>query len=395
MIKNVLILCLLVFGINNAQNLNSSDIRNLKKCSNELKLKYWEKNWSKINSQIKSKQLVLLGECNHGSKEIFYLKNNLIKYLKENHDFQVVLFESGLAEMISYYDNDKLPVSELKTAWQSHEFKELLSYVKKNDMEVAGFDILVTGKSFKNRIDSIKGINSDIELEFKTITTALQNIKKDNSENIKKALALIGVYFSIKERIQGHTKISKLTQRGIENRVSALKSLIKYQKDKDFKGKINRRDSLMASNINWLMKYIYANQKAIVYTHNIHDSKYNENLQMMGEILKLDWKQKMFSIGSFAQSGNYVDYTGKPKIISPIKTDNKFLDLKEVISNSPYEYSYLDTTNKSNNWMHKTILINDTFIDTKNSNFMLLSENFDGLIFLKKVSPPNFIIDDF
>ncbi|HEV7783653.1 MAG TPA: hypothetical protein VGO58_20420 [Chitinophagaceae bacterium] len=44
--------------------------------------------------------MVLIGEPNHGSKEIFLLRNSLIKFLHESHGFDIILFESGIGELI-------------------------------------------------------------------------------------------------------------------------------------------------------------------------------------------------------------------------------------------------------------------------------------------------------
>ena len=41
-------------------------------------------NWQSLKTAIKDKRIVLLGEPNHGSKEIFKLRNDLIRFLHNN-----------------------------------------------------------------------------------------------------------------------------------------------------------------------------------------------------------------------------------------------------------------------------------------------------------------------
>ena len=48
---------------------------------------------------VKNYKIVLLGEFNHGSKEIFLTRNELVKELHRKLDFDVILFESGIGEV--------------------------------------------------------------------------------------------------------------------------------------------------------------------------------------------------------------------------------------------------------------------------------------------------------
>lgn len=73
-----------------------------------------------------------------------------------------------------------------------------------------------------------------------------------------------------------------------------------------------------------------------------------------------------------------------------VPPDSAGLDIKHIISQLDGEVNFLDIPekfSKGSDWLVQEIIINDTFIDLENSNKMVLSKTFDGLILLKRVSP--------
>jgi len=38
-------------------------------------------------------------------------------------------------------------------------------------------------------------------------------------------------------------------------------------------------------------------------------------------------------------------------------------------------------------WLHEKIIVNDSFTDLAGTNKLVLAEQFDGLVFIRKVSP--------
>ena len=71
--------------------------------------------------------------------------------------------------------------------------------------------------------------------------------------------------------------------------------------------------------------------------------------------------------------------------------DSKNPDLKNYINALP-EYAYFlpipDRKRKGNQWLFTPIIVNDTFINLNRGKKMILEKHFDGLLLLKKVSPP-------
>jgi|AVFP01.1.fsa_nt_gi erythromycin esterase-like protein len=83
-------------------------------------------------NEIESKRLVFLGEQSHGEGNVFSYKVELIKYLHQNHDFNVIAFESGIFDC--YYADKQGEYEILKDAilpiWSnSNELQPLFKYI--------------------------------------------------------------------------------------------------------------------------------------------------------------------------------------------------------------------------------------------------------------------------
>lgn len=109
----------------------------------------------------------------------------------------------------------------------------------------------------------------------------------------------------------------------------------------------------------------------------------------MGEFLKKEYGAEMYSIGVFAGSGSFANNQGAEERLKPISTDG--IDIKQIINELNYKLGFLNIPKKEKkglDWLFENIIINDTFIDLSNSNKMVLSKSFDGLIFIDKISLP-------
>jgi len=363
-------------------------------------------NWAPLISKIKNKKLILLGEFNHGSKEIFELRNSLIKHLHKEAGAKVILLESGIGE-IAFADinRDTLTASQMTNGlvgpWRTKEFEALMDYVKSQNIAISGFDVQKTGGSFvyllnhvaqKYRLDSVDVYS--LESRYGAITKELTN-KKAVYDSLKvKTSTLTHDYQAVQEKISdiitGSTSKDLLfTEITLKNRITYLTYMLQFLEDKNWNKRWAARDLTMANNILWLIDNIYRGQQVIIIGHNFHIGKYNENETVMGEVLKAKYDKEMYSIGVFAGSGAYSDNFGKTvEMTSP---DSAEFDIKHVIAELHGAANFIDIPDRFSNgsdWLDNDVIINDTFIDLSNSNKMNLSKTFDGLILLRVVSPP-------
>lgn len=363
--------------------------------------------WKSIANQVRNKKIILLGELNHSSKEIFQTRNSLIKYLHKELGINVILFESGIGELaLTDFEKQTLSPAQMMNglvgSWRTQEFRELMAYVKSENISIAGFDVQRTGGSFtyllketadKSKIDSIHFYN--LEQRFGVSRQELTNGKTIYDSVKVRTNQLIDDYKKMADQLQ---KVSTTTQSSkeiklcivtIKNRIRFLSCMLAYLKDRNLNNRWAARDSAMAENIEWLRENIYKSQPVIVIAHNFHIAKFNDTESVMGQILATRYGKEMYSLGVFAGSGSFLDNFGRPKeMVAP---DSASLDIKHIISAQTGAVNFIDVPEKSvkgSEWLWQNITVNDTFIDLKGSNKMTLSKYFDGLLLIDKISPP-------
>lgn len=404
----ILIGLLLSLGTVNAQQLTEPSLKLLKKQRIKIGVtkNYTTGNWSPINKYVKNKRIVLIGEPNHGSKQIFEARNDLIKHLHKNLGFNTILFESGIGELIRVdIEKEQLSSAQMTSGffggWRTQEFAKLMDYVKNHQLNVNGFDIQRTGGNFKkvleteaNKLKIDSTLFSGLEKRFGIQKRELAN-RKVNYKTVKPATnRLIEDYrnlltaFNSKQGAQPNQSIL-LVKQTLHNRINYLKYFLDFAQNKDWNNRWKARDANMASNVDWLLENLYKNEKVIIIAHNFHISKHNEKEEVMGEFLKENYGTEMYVLGVFAGKGSFHDNSGKEKQLTSI--DRKSLDIKQVIQSLDGRLNFINMPKKQNSrnaWLFNKIIVNDTFIDLSRSNELILSKHFDGLLFIDQISPP-------
>jgi len=353
---------------------------------------------------MKDKRFILLGEFNHGSKEVFELRTSLIKHLHENLGVNVILFESGIGELITaeVYKQEltaRQMTNGVFSGWRTKEFVDLMDYVKTENMSIAGFDVQRSGGSFqfllkeiarRSKIDTVHFYY--LEQRYGTLLKDLTN-KKAIYDSLQPATdKLIADYRKMQSVLQQNSKDNSkeflLSIVTLQNRIKYLSYMLRFLKDRDFSKRWAARDSAMAENVRWLIENVYKNQRIIIIGHNFHISQYSEQETVMGEILHAAYGKDMYSLGVFAGTGSYHDNGGIERKLTA--SDSTALDIKHIIESLKGTVNFLSIPKvkpPGSEWLQTDIIVNDTFIDLKNSNTLNLSKHFDGLLLIKKVSP--------
>lgn len=301
---------------------------------------YAEGNWKAVLKQVKNKEIVLIGELNHGSRENFLVRNDLIKYLHEKRGFNVILFEAGIGELyLLNRDKSEYSAKELTSGffgiWRTMEFVDLMEYIKSEQLSIAGFDVQrSSGNAFKlllkavaEKYDLEAAQSTELEERFATLDRALTNRKSVYEAVEPKTKELIEAYQQLYELLQVDPTNSSDSERQfllktIENRVAYLNYRLAFLKNKDWRKQYTTRDAAMANNVIWLKENIYPNEKLIIVGHNFHLSQYNEKEVTAGTYLKEKYPDKIYAIGTFVGEGEYLDNSGKVKkwILLIVKT---------------------------------------------------------------------------
>jgi erythromycin esterase len=411
--KTLLLIVMMIFAGSSAFSqvrkfISPSAIQYLQKeattiCEDE---KLIEANWETLASRVKDKRIILLGEFNHGVKEVFLLRNDLIKFLHKKIGARVILFESGIGEL-AYVDLNKADLSPAEMAngffgnWRTKEFESLMEFSKSNNISLAGFDVQRTANSFNNLLKKVADIKKvdysvyfDLEKKYGSVQRELSNSKAVYDSLKHKTNELITGYRKIynllvKDSIYAHTAELLYTLQTIKNRIAYLSYMLQFVRDRDFAKRFKARDSAMAENIIWLAENLYPHEKIIVVAHNYHIARSHEYEQPMGKILSNKYGKEMYAIGFFAGGGTYTGNTGKVEEMLP--ADTLALDIKHIISHLKGFASFIHIPKQKhavNAWLYENIVVNDSFTDLKETNKLVLAKLFDGLLLLRKVSPP-------
>lgn len=361
--------------------------------------------WKPIADQLKNKKIILLGEPNHSSKEVFQTRNSLIKYLHKELGIKIILVESGIGEL-ALTDLEKQILSPtqmtngLVGSWRTKEFRELMAYVKSENMSIAGFDVQRTGGSFtyllketaiKSKIDSIHFYN--LEQRYGVSRQELSNRKTVYDSVSTRTNQLIKDYKKMADELKNgsgdqSSREIKFCLITLKSRIKFLSYMLAFLKDRDLSKRWAARDSIMAENIEWLRENLYQNQSVIVIAHNFHVAKFNDEESVMGAILAARYGKEMYSLGVFAGSGSFLDNFGRPEQM--IEPDSAALDIKHIISGLRGSVNFINIGKpvRGSEWLRQDIIVNDTFISLNERNKMILSKYFDGLLLIDKISPP-------
>ena len=337
------------------------DIQKAKKKINSIDFNAKDSSDLKIlDSILKGNRILMLGENQHNDGETFKAKSRIIKYLHENLDYNVVLYEAG------QYDcslmNNEMKINGLKTPkdsiggvglfnfwWANNETKPLIEYYLKSKssttpIEIGGFDIQFSGSLLSGQKRS--------ELLKKFLTK--NNIDINNYPILNKNLKNI-TYLSYDW--YANKKLSNSQKKTLLNEIIQLVDLIssfdvteenilysRYLKDiknnfyKSWNYKtgsmksMNFRDSLMAQNLIYQIDSIYKDQKVIVWCANIHTffEKYNEDYFPLGSYIKNKYGKNsyMMAFSSYGKYNNRKEIIEKP---SKFAIENSFHE-----TNTPY-----------------------------------------------------------
>lgn len=355
---------------------------------------YQNGNWDPVLKAIGNKRIVMLGEVNHGSSEIFSTRNDLVRELHKRLGFEVILFESGLGEMETLNLNkDNLSPRQLTAGffgiWRTQEFEELMGYIKENNIQISGFDVQRSGHTFTNYLSENIDENEnflDAEKTFMELKSQLSKWSTDFDSVRGPTMELITTYEGIRNEIRIQDGFS---HKAIDNRINYLNYMLEFTRSKDYNARWEKRDLTMANNVKWILSKIHPDQKVIIFGHNFHISRYNEKENVMGEFLKEAYSDEMYVLGTFIGGGTYANNAGEPRELSP--PDDQELDIKHVISSDQARMTFYNipvNIPKQAQWIRESIIVNDTFIDLSSSNKLIISKWFDGILLLDSVTLP-------
>ncbi|OMD53806.1 erythromycin esterase [Paenibacillus borealis] len=389
---------------------------------------------------LKDKTVVSLGENFHRVGEYASLKTRLVKYLHEELGFEVIAFESGLAEASVVNDAaDELTAAEMMDnsifdVWKSAETLELFNYMKQSrqtdkPLQLAGYDMQYTSpmltvatRSFLSKVDAGYG-KAFMDFDNEAIETyygLIQQYALENKSNpiyqqqiakvIQKYVPKYKEYIRyIQERRQTFNAFYPSAPHTTDTILKGLQDRVQFFMQgqvANVREVYEARDRIMAEHVEWLMKVRYPGKKIILWAHNDHlakntsdmrifeQGKWQNSFTSMGELLHQKLKDKMYVIGFYMNRGKAANITTlKEFAIGPMPKGT----LEGKIMQSGYSRTFVDLTKHTqadagNKWMFQSLYAAEDGLTRVVIAPMVMKfvpkKQFDGLILIDKVSPP-------
>lgn len=256
-----------------------------------------------LKSELEKADIVLLGEPSH-SPQYYDIKIQLVKYLHEQLNFDVLAFESGLYQMETANSDIKNGESiysafesSLFPIWTStDEFQKLYSYLdtlrtRKDLLDITGFDCQVSAYYASKRFvpefeNALKSNNLSfnqkplqiLQAQFENLETGKKGLTPDfNEESIQELIRLAKSISSISSLSIYHQSL--LGWIGHFSDLYQNKILQKLRDGSyDFKDN-NARDSLMSIQMLYLYNQRYRGKKIIGWGANTHFSNRVQELE--------------------------------------------------------------------------------------------------------------------
>lgn len=353
-----------------------------------------------LKSELKDKQIVMLGEQTHMYGNIFEMKARIVEYLHQELGFTTIAMESSMYDIWKMNKNGFDPKEFNNAIWgvwsSTLEFQRLVNYIDNNNLKVIGFDSQINNVSqfiedFFDYLETTKiGLKLD-EDDFGIVIEGVLDIVTIEEEDIK-----YKTYEKELKRII--EQIEQLEQNDTNYYWKQFtKSLLACSQDAynnteeilttDFGNKNdNIRDKQMADN---LLSYIKRNakEKIIVWADNIHLMNDNSSIKKpvakefvsMGSYIHKELKNKSYSLATIHANDSLLDLGTKKWHKTPIKKNS----FEYELSNFKNLYLFVSSNQEGMGLTKRTRLLN--FIDFTEAR---LDQLHDGYIFFQKATLP-------
>ena len=365
-----------------------------------------------LKAVIGNSQIVMLGEISHGDGTTMLAKSRLVKFLHQQMNFDVVVFESGLYDMSHAWkaiQQGQEPVEAvqrgLMPVWShSPQVAEVLQYAGRSSrtarpLALSGFDLQpgnFTRDMLLGELDAFAG-RLGVRSEVTTPGSALRELAENlmGFKYAQKGLpppdaATRQRFYDDLELLRSRLAAAATAATRVDVdywRQIVRSSLKSYGELKWFDVEhgvadpewvsFNMRDRQNADNVMWLADQAYRGKKIIVWGATMHivrnagsieatiDPKdprrsYRGMVPMGAEV----WRRagsRMFSIGFTCYEGvNGIGAPGDPQgFRSEIKSDqDPSIELEEILNAARFDYALLDFRNSSGNgaWLKAPIV---------------------------------------
>jgi erythromycin esterase len=314
-----------------------------------------------LKETIGNKRIVMLGEQDHGDAATFEAKTRIVKFLHQEMDFDVIVFESGFFGMQAAWDNiDSAGIDPVLDViypmWTGCEqntmlFKWIRNKVEHDNVIITGIDsrhVMTMYRQPNYFYDNLSELMSEIGTtitEHDSCTRFVEVMKEimQKEYSSKANSSDKQLFYSFLNKISGELEKTLIKNKSfwlqeLRNMEGHARNAWENNLHKEDLRDI--RDEQMADNLLWLARIKYPNKKIIVWAANNHivkngfkpnanvvyvDGMYTEDgyndAVSMGRIINDSIGNEMYVLGftSYAGMGGRVTVPNKFEI-SPAST---------------------------------------------------------------------------
>ena len=361
-----------------------------------------------LSDLIGDTRIVALGECTHGSSEIFSMKHRMLEYLVKEKGFTIFSIEANMPEAyaLNEYiiegkgDSKKLLAGMYFWTWNTQEVLDMIEWMKKYN-ETAITKIKFTG------------------FDMQTASVAAKIVRDYLTRNRPALLSILDEYDSLRQKKQmkkneGNNNF-KILKAGAQKIVDSLNADKPKLYDKDFNWAVQNarilwqyagnyfnkpsRDESMAENVKWILDE-NPSAKIVLWAHNGHIRKDNDGFEYksMGEYLDKIYGKQMIAIGFATGEGTYTAVERDGKKYIGLDSSNIILSkensYESIFTTADAKDFLLDLRNVSNDPEGSGWLLEKKFFRAVGALAMPkfqftkinLTSHFDMIIFIRKTS---------
>lgn len=378
---------------------------------------------------LADKRIVSLGEASHGASEYNAMKVRLVKFLHEELGYNVIAFESNLADTTAAYAqiHNMTPKELMKSTvfgvWQVEENLPLFEYIAQQSntdhpLILTGFDSQGTTESFIEFVEKwfAKVDKSKAKAFAQTERWYLKLNMMNEVEEFNIQKEKIKEKYSIFQKFIRENKVElsktynhvSLIERVLQNRIDMLDHyhphivnlLAGVDPEKQIKLGNFERDRVMADNVAWLAETGYPDEKIILWGHNYHLRKNNSTMitehngydfdnnpyPTMGEMLPYSLKQAGYVIGLYAYEGSANKNNGAEEHVMPHEKDS----LEDILGTEMGAARFINMRDKelspSTEWMYTPRTAKAWGVLNEK---MIPRDQYDGILLIHKIHPSN------
>lgn len=301
---------------------------------NTVKYNNGFKDLMSLSPILKDKRIVAMGEATHGTKEFFQMKHRIFQFLVEEMGYNVFGIEASMPDCMEVNDYILYGKGDAKKAvvamkfwtWNTKEVLDMVEWMREynkthaKQIKFYGFDMQSSNSAAKNVIEYLKKVDSSYESTFDSALSQFNDKKLDYGVNKELPIDSIKEIINVSEKKEDEY-IKKSSKGQYEMYKQNLKIICEFYdmlgtKQSDFQRE-TKRDKYMAENIKWILDYEGENSKIMIWAHNVHVAKGNDNfnglnaeyeegnVERMGSNLYDMYKDKMYVIGFEFNKGDF------------------------------------------------------------------------------------------